>query len=55
MWGAQTMIGVMYHEGKGVPVDQAKAVHWLTKAAKQRNAPAQFNSWSFNENFPWYC
>jgi uncharacterized protein len=40
---AQTMIGLMYGDGNGVPQDHAKAVHWFTKAAKQGMVEAQFN------------
>ena len=39
---AQYGLGVMYHEGNGVPEDYAKAVHWYTKAAEQGYAEAQF-------------
>jgi hypothetical protein len=35
---AQYGLGVMYDEGNGVSVDNAKAVHWYTKAAKQGQA-----------------
>ena len=37
------MLGGMYHNGKGVPQDYAKAGHWYTKAAKQGIATAQYN------------
>jgi hypothetical protein len=40
---AQYGLGVMYHEGNGVSVDNAEAVHWYTKAAKQGHATAQYN------------
>ena len=36
------MLGSLYAEGKGVPKDDAKAVHWYTKAAKQGDASAQY-------------
>ena len=39
---AQTLLGVMYFKGKGVPEDYAKAAHWYTKAAKQGDVGAQF-------------
>ena len=39
---AQFGLGVMYHNGKGVPKDYAKAVEWYQKAAAQGNANAQF-------------
>jgi hypothetical protein len=38
---AQTMLGLMYGDGNGVPQDHAKAFHWFTKAAKQGQATAQ--------------
>lgn len=38
---AQTAIGIMYAEGKGVPVDYAQAVQWLQLAANQGSADAQ--------------
>jgi len=38
---AQFFIGMLYTEGKGVPQDYAKAVHWYTKTAKQGNVKAQ--------------
>ena len=31
---AQKYLGEMYYKGKGVPNDNAKAVHWFTKATK---------------------
>jgi len=37
----QSMLCLMYGEGKGVPQDHAKAVHWFTKAAKQGLATVQ--------------
>ncbi len=40
---AQYRLGVMYHEGKGVPQDYAEAVKWYRKAAEQGNARAQHN------------
>jgi TPR repeat protein len=40
---AQTMLGLMYGDGNGVPQDHAKAVHWYTKAAKQGDVASQFN------------
>lgn len=40
---AQYHLGVMYHNGEGVPYDAAKAVEWHQKAAAQGNMDAQFN------------
>ena len=40
---AQSNLGVMYYEGKGVRQDYQKAVEWYTKAANQGNAHAQYN------------
>ena len=37
----QTMLGVMYFNGWGVPRDEAGAVNWFRRAAEQRNAFAQ--------------
>ena len=31
---AQYNLGVIYHNGEGVPKDDAKAFHWYEKAAK---------------------
>jgi len=38
---AQLNLGVMYHNGKGVPKDDREAVKWFRLAAEQGNAPAQ--------------
>jgi TPR repeat protein len=38
---AQFRIGVMYVEGRGVPVDYSEAVGWLLQAADQGNTDAQ--------------
>jgi len=38
---AQTLLGIMYAKGRGVPQDHKTAVKWLTLAAKQGNAYAQ--------------
>ena len=38
---AQTSLGLMYHEGQGVPKDDAEAVTWFRKAAEQGVAEAQ--------------
>ena len=40
---AQNALGVMYHEGEGVPQNYAEAVKWFGRAAKQGDAEAQFN------------
>ena len=40
--GAQFFLGVMYHEGNGVPQDYAQALAWSRKAADQGNATAQY-------------
>ncbi len=41
--GAQTILGIMYADGEGVPQDDAEAVKWYRKAAKQGDAYAQYN------------
>ncbi len=40
---AQYYLGSMYHEGKGVTQDDARAVYWFRAAANQGNARAQFS------------
>jgi len=40
---AQTLIGSMYAYGEGVTQDDAKAVKWFARAAKQGSAQAQYN------------
>ncbi len=40
---AQSNLGVMYAEGRGVPQDYAEAVKWYCLAAEQGNAAAQSN------------
>jgi TPR repeat protein len=40
---AQYNLGVMYHNGEGVPQDDAEAVKWYRKAAGQGLADAQYN------------
>lgn len=40
---AQTRIGYLYSNGKGVAKDEAQALQWYTKAAQQGNATAQYN------------
>jgi TPR repeat protein len=39
---AETNLGAMYIDGRGVPKDVSHAVVWLHKAAQQGNAEAQF-------------
>lgn len=39
---AQTLLGIMYSEGRGVAHDIQKARHWLMKAAHQGSHNAQF-------------
>ena len=40
---AQSNLGVAYHNGEGVPEDDAEAVKWYRKAAEQGDAIAQTN------------
>ncbi len=40
---AQNLLGEMYMNGWGVPVDQAWAAHWYGLAASQGNTDAQFS------------
>lgn len=40
---AQYNLGVMYHDGKGVPKDYAEAMKWYRLAANQGGAGAQYN------------
>lgn len=40
---AQNLLGVMYHNGEGVPQDHAQASEWYRKAAEQGYAAAQKN------------
>ena len=40
---AQRLLGVMYGNGVGVPVNYAEAVKWTRLAAEQGNALAQFS------------
>ena len=39
---AQTYLGFMYANGRGVPQDEAQAAQWLRRAANQGTAAAQF-------------
>ena len=40
---AQHNLGVMFHEGQGVPQDDAEATRWYRLAAEQDDAEAQYN------------
>ena len=40
---AQSSLGAMYTQGKGVPQDYSEAMKWMRLAADQGIAPAQFN------------
>ena len=40
---AQNNLGLMYHNGWGVPQDYKEAVNWYRLAAEQGNAAAQYN------------
>ena len=40
---AQSILGAMYYEGKGVQKNYAKAFEWFEKAAEQGHANAQYN------------
>ena len=46
---AQTVVGWMYHIGKGKPKDLLKAYNWYQKAAKQNDPIAQNNLGVFYE------
>ena len=47
---AQSNLGVMYSNGKGVTKDDAKAVYWYRKAAQHGDAAAQYSLGSmYNE------
>jgi len=43
MANAQNNLGAMYHDGRGVPKDDAQAAVWWRKAAEQGDAAAQTN------------
>lgn len=47
---AQYNLGMMYLNGDGVRMDDAKAVYWLTKAAEKGDSRAQFNLGWFYAN-----
>ena len=40
---AQNNLGLMYHNGWGVPHDYKEAVYWYQLAAEQEHAKAQYN------------
>ena len=40
---AQFNLGVLYHNGQGVPQDNKKSAEWLRKSADQDNADAEVN------------
>jgi TPR repeat protein len=40
---AQNRLGLLYHDGQGVPQSYEGAKHWFTKAAEQGHAGAQVN------------
>ena len=40
---AQFNVGVLYIEGKGLPLDRGEAIFWFTKAADQGHPEAQYN------------
>ena len=40
---AQSNLGLMYNNGRGVRQDDAQAVAWYRKAAEQGEAAAQYN------------
>ena len=40
---AQSILGLMYHNGNGVPKDSAEAVKWYRRSADQGNLVAQTN------------
>jgi hypothetical protein len=39
---AQSMLGLLYHRGRGVPQDHIEALKWFGRAANQDDAAAQF-------------
>ena len=40
---AQSFLGVMYDEGKGLPQDRGEALKWFRRSAEQGYAKAQYN------------
>jgi len=40
---AQSILGFLYHHGRGVEQDFKEAAKWFRKAAEQGNAVSQFN------------
>ncbi len=52
---AQYNLGVIYHNGQGVPKDEQQAVVWYRKAAEQGDADAQYHlgvMYGKGEGFP---
>lgn len=47
---AQFNLGVLYDEGKGVPMDDRQAIEWYRKAAEQGFSQAQINLGLMYEN-----
>ena len=39
---AQHQLGIMYHNGRGVPLDEGEAVKWWLKAAKRGHSNAKY-------------
>lgn len=46
---ADSNIGLMYLQGRGVPHDMGQALHWFQRAAAQGNVEAQFRIGEFYE------
>lgn len=47
---AQNRLGLMYHNGEGVPQDHAEAEKWFRKSANQGNEEAKLNlHYSYNK------
>ena len=40
---AQSILGLMYSDGEGVPVDHQEAARWYRRAAEQNSSVAQYN------------
>ena len=47
---AQLLLGMMYHDGEGVPKDYAQAAQWMRKAAEQDNALAEASLGAMYQN-----
>ncbi len=59
---AQNRLGLLYHDGQGVPQSYDQAKHWFTKAAEQGHAGAQVNlgtiylvGHGFYQSASWRC